>query len=37
MESDGFMSLTLEKAELIDPHGNKVRFDNFFVQNRLIR
>jgi len=27
----------LENARLIDPSGNQQKFDNFFVQNRLIR
>jgi len=35
--SDGFMSCMLENARLIDPSGNQQKFDNFFVQNRLIR
>ena len=34
---DGFMNVTFEKSLFCDPAGNRKKFDNFFVQNRLIR
>ena len=34
---DGFMNVTFEKSLFCDPAGNRRKFDNFFVQNRLIR
>jgi len=37
VEVDGFMNVTLEKAEFTDPCGNRRNFDQFFVQQRLIR
>jgi len=34
---DGFMNVTMKKVTFVDPLGNKKDFDDFFVQNRLIR
>ena len=35
--SNNFRNVTLEKAEFTDPCGNRRNFDQFFVQQRLIR
>ena len=37
VDVDGFMNVTLENSVFCDPCGNRRKFDNFFVQNRLIR
>merc|ERR1719209_1020529 len=37
VEADGFMNITMEDVTFIDPRGSRLRFDSFFVQNRLIR
>jgi len=37
LQSDGFMSCTLENARLVDPAGATTNFDSFFVHCRLIR
>jgi len=37
VQSDGFMNITMEDVLFTDAHGNKAKFDSFFVQNRLIR
>ena len=34
---DGFMNVTLSKVLFCDPCGNRRKFDEFFLQNRLIR
>ena len=34
---DGFMNVNMKKVLFVDPCGNKRKFDEFFVQNRLIR
>ena len=34
---DGFMNVTMKKVLFVDPCGNKRKFEEFFVQNRLIR
>lgn len=34
---DGFMNVTMKKVTFVDPLGNRKKFDEFFVQNRLIR
>jgi len=37
VHSDGFMNVSLEQVEMIDASGAQLNFENFFVQNRLIR
>ena len=37
IEVDGFMNITLQMAEFVDPRGLRKRFDVFFVPCRLIR
>ena len=34
---NNFRNVTLEKAKFTDPCGNRRNFDQFFVQQRLIR
>ena len=37
VDADGFMNITMEDAEMLDPAGNTANFKSFHVQGRLIR
>eukprot|EP00088_Acartia_fossae_P016073 TRINITY_DN18968_c0_g1_i1.p1 TRINITY_DN18968_c0_g1~~TRINITY_DN18968_c0_g1_i1.p1 ORF type:complete len:156 (-),score=25.39 TRINITY_DN18968_c0_g1_i1:169-636(-) len=37
VDVDGFMNVKLEAATMLDPAGNTINFDNFYVQNKLVR
>ncbi|XP_023337169.1 U7 snRNA-associated Sm-like protein LSm10 [Eurytemora carolleeae] len=37
VQSDGFMNITLEEVEMLDPRGSILKFSSFFIPNRLIR
>ena len=34
---DGFMNVSMKQVLFVDPMGNRKKFDDFFIQSRLIR